>query len=139
MVPPSLSPKNCDDNDVCTTESCHPSLGCQYTCVGPPSCAPGPITNIAFDADKTTLRWDHTTGGSAAVHDVAQGLVEEIPIWWFGTTCLVSGGSATTTTASALPVPGNALWYDVRGRHPCGAGPWGTYSDGTERAIPACP
>jgi len=134
----SNPPKDCSDTDPCTTEGCNPAVGCQYTCVGPPSCVPGPIAHIGFDPDKTTLRWDHTTGGSSSVHDLVQGRAEEIPIWSVGTTCLVSS-QGVTTTASALPVPGNALWYDVRGRHACGVGPWGTYSDGTPRAITACP
>jgi len=130
---------DCNDSDACTSESCSPSLGCQYTCIGGGGCVPGPVPTVAFDTDKITLTWDHANGGTSSDHDVARGKAEAIPDWSVGATCVASRLAATSLVDGVLPVPGGAFWYDVRGHHACGAGPWGSQTDGTPRAITTCP
>jgi hypothetical protein len=128
---------DCNDGDSCTTDSCDPVLGCQHGCTG---CVPGEIVHIGLGANKSTLTWDHAGGGSTSVHDVARGRCGQFPV---GTgaaeSCFAAGISGTTVSDFTIPATGAALWYDVRGRHACGSGPWGMQSNGVPRTTPVCP
>jgi subtilisin-like proprotein convertase family protein len=131
---------DCNDQDGCTSDSCNPSLGCVHGCTGGASCIPGPIANIGMAPDKSTIVWDHATGGASSAHDLVRGQCGQFPV---GTgaaeTCLASALAATTAPDSARPPVGAAFWYDVRGHHVCGDGPYGLQTGGAPRTTGACP
>lgn len=74
------------------------------------------------------------------VHDVARGLVGELPVGaGLSEVCLASGISTHTASDTARPAPGSSFWYLVRRRDNCGTGVYGFASDGTPRVTSACP
>lgn len=102
---------------------------------------PPEVTDVAWDADKVTLRWRSAAldAGPTTVHDVARGTLGEWPVGSGAGTCLASGTAEASTTDATTPDPGTGFWYLVRGRNVCAAGTWGQASGGTERAPGACP
>ncbi len=103
---------------------------------------PAEVTGLTFASDHVTLSWDSAApgAGSATVHDVVRGALNELPV---GSgpqeTCLAPGISASSTTDTAVPTSGTGFWYLARGRNVCGAGTYGTQSGGPERTTNACP
>jgi hypothetical protein len=92
---------------------------------------------MAFN--RTTITWDYTPGGAAAVMDLARGRRDQVPVGGGAAeTCLQSNASTFFDDIAQPPI-GRAFWYDVRGRHPCGAGPYGSTSGGAPRVTSACP
>ena len=137
---PQSCARNCDDGDICTSESCGASVGCGYSCSPGSGCVPPAIANIGVGADKTTLTWDHTAGGTTSVHDMVRGRTDQFPVGsGAAETCLAGDVAATTASDSEIPPPGVAFWYAVRGQHLCGAGTYGSQSNGTPRSTTACP
>jgi hypothetical protein len=77
--------------------------------------------------------------GSATVHDVARGLLSELPVGsGAAETCLASG-PANSAMDTTTPAVGEGRWYLVRGRNGCAAGIYGTASDGSINVTAACP
>ena len=103
---------------------------------------PAEITGVRFLADGQTLAWDSAVpgAGSATVHDVLTGLVTELPVGAGASeSCLESSLAESTTLVADVPGTGAASWYLVRGANGCGAGSYGSASDGTPRESNACP
>ena len=128
---------------------------CAGTGFNPPKtgkndCAPANAGSFALPAEvagvrftnKVTLAWNSAApgAGSATVHDVLLGAVEQLPVGNKpAETCLASGLAGTSTAASASPAAGKGFWYLVRGHNACGAGSWGTTSGGAPRTSTRCP
>ena len=78
--------------------------------------------------------------GSDTVHDVARGLLSELPIGVGASeSCLAPGIVDASTTDSTIPDPDTGYWYVVRGRNVCDTGTYGTGSAGGERITGICP
>ncbi len=132
----------CTDGDACTAgDRCQAGACVLGTALIPPREVP----HATFEADGSTLTWDAVPSAPpGTVYDVARGLVSELPVGGGSAeTCMAYGISSPTTSDLALPGEGQAFWYLVRGRHPCGTGTYGYASlDGVptaERITQACP
>jgi hypothetical protein len=132
----------CSDGNVCTEgDQCQVGACAPGTAVAPP----GEISNAAFAADGSTLTWDAIPNApTGTLYDVARGLVSELPVGSGASeTCMASGISPQAASDFALPGPGQASWYLVRGRHLCGTGTYGYAAvDGVptvERITQTCP
>ncbi len=103
---------------------------------------PQEVTGLLLGPAKTALTWNSAApaAGSATVHDLLRGAVPELPVGNKPSeTCVAPGVSGTIATDSTPPQAGHGLWYLVRGRNVCGAGTYGTASNGTPRTSTACP
>nr|MCU0224915.1 hypothetical protein [Acidobacteriota bacterium] len=88
---------------------------------------PGEVDGLVFDADRTTLQWSSAAPacGPATVHDVyreseGHGPPGNAP----DGSCVANGETGSSASDAAIPAPGSAWRYLVRGRNACGAGPW---------------
>jgi len=103
---------------------------------------PSQVETLVFASDKITLLWESasTNAGSATVHDVLSGALEELPV---GSgpfeRCVASGIQTAQVSDPAVPASGRAFWYVVRGRNACGRGTYGFGSGGVERTSSTCP
>jgi len=99
---------------------------------------PPEIAGLTFESE-STLSWQPGPPGLGAIHDIARGLLDELPVGsGAAETCLVSEPGNTTTDIDP-PDPGTGHWYLVRGRNDCGTGTYGQQSDTTERITSVCP
>lgn len=101
---------------------------------------PGEVSGLTLDGD--VLIWNSTApgAGSATVYDIVRGGLHELPVGSGSSDiCLAQGGAALSTTDPALPLIGEGYWYLARARNVCGAGPYGSGSDGTPRNTAICP
>jgi hypothetical protein len=90
----------------------------------------------------TSLTWDSQTGsaGPETVYDVASGVTTTLGAGFGSPACLSSGGaSAFYDDSQPAPPPGQVTWYLVKARNSCGAGDYGSGSNGVPRSIGACP
>lgn len=130
----------CDDGNSCTANDT-----CQAgACTGVPPTAPAEVGGFAVAADKTTLSWTPATGGPGTVHDVAKGLLSQLPVGTgAGESCLASGIAAATASDGATPSATTGYWYLVRGRNACATGTYGfrrtNGAPGAERTSSTCP
>ena len=102
---------------------------------------PEEVTGLGFLADGETLGWDSAVpkAGSATMHDVLTGVLGELPVGsGAGEACLDSTAAASIVV-SDVPFSGSGTWYLVRAENSCGAGTYGSASDGTPRTSDACP
>lgn len=116
----------------------------------PCDCAPLDAGSHGMPEEVTTLRvsgvgtvtWDpYGEGGAGTTADVLRGSLHQLPVGnGVSETCaaVLSGGS-TTWTDAANPASGQGVWYLVRARNTCGAGPYGFRSGGAEEVSTACP
>jgi photosystem II stability/assembly factor-like uncharacterized protein len=103
--------------------------------------SPGEVGGMRWD-DPSTLRWDSAQpgAGTATVHDVVRGGLDELPVGsGLSETCLDPGTPADTSTDLSTPAVNRGYWYLVRGRNACGIGSYGNESAGPERATGICP
>lgn len=90
---------------------------------------PGEIGGLMFEANRTTLHWTSAAplSGPETVHDLFRESAGAGPV---GSApdgvCPGEGISGDRHLDPALPDPGGAFRYLVRGRNACGAGPWNT-------------
>ncbi len=128
-------PGDADEDGVVDADDCAPLDAGSFT-------VPGEVTGLRLGADRETLSWDSAApgAGEATVHDVARG---DLAQWPVGAgpleRCIASGVAESTAADPAVPDPEGGFWYLVRGRNACGAGSYGSRSDGTERGVAACP
>jgi spore coat protein A len=129
----------CDDGDACTVgDQCSAAGACLAgTPVGPP----GEVAHTRFGADKSALLFDPIPG---AVHDVARGLVGELPVGAGPSeVCLQSGIASPPAAIGGVPAAQQGFWYLVRARHACGTGTYGYRAangvPGPERVTSVCP
>jgi hypothetical protein len=151
----------CNDGNVCTDDVCDPLTGsCVFAdntaacddgnpCTAGDACGGGtcqigvPITppeasGLVAAADKTTFSWATTL--YASQYDAVRGLVGSLPVGPGGgdEVCFADLGGVALGDA-AVPPPGAAFWYVVRGENACFVGTYGTQSNGTPRVTTACP
>ncbi len=103
---------------------------------------PGEVAGLRIGGDKVTISWDSAApaAGPGTIHDVARGLVAQLPVGsGSAETCLARGIAASVASDSATPAPGSGHWYLVRGRNVCGAGTYGLGEGGAPRATATCP
>jgi hypothetical protein len=151
---------NCDDANVCATDSCNPASGCVHTnntagcddgnpctagdlcgggvCNGSPV-PPPPETGIVNAlADKATFNWPSTP--SATRYDVVRGNVSALPVGPGGADEVCFDNLAGPSISDpAAPAAGTGFWYLSRGESACGNGTFGFRSNGTERVTTTCP
>jgi hypothetical protein len=98
---------------------------------------PTEVGTLHWNADKITLTWPSAipTGGSATVHQVLRGLLEELPVaGWPTEECAADEEPGTSIVDPTLPSTSQGFWYLVRARNACGIG---TY--GETRSSEVCP
>ncbi len=104
---------------------------------------PPGAARLVWDASRTTLSWDPLAPGVAGgqvIYDLVWGALESLPVGIGIEACGASGVVGTTTAdPSPMPSSGDGFWFIVRGRNACGAGTYGSDSDGVERTSSACP
>ena len=103
------------------------------------SVIPGEVFSLAF-SDKDTLGW--VASVSSARYEIARGPTNGFPVGSSGSEACVTppGGTFDLTFDDAtLPSAGAGFWYLVRARNACGAGTYGTRSNGVPRVTAACP
>lgn len=103
---------------------------------------PGEVIGLTMGPAASVLVWSPVApgAGSGTVHDVLRGALQELPLESRPSdTCVASGIPAATASDGATPPPGDGFWYVVRGRNVCGAGPYGSASNGWTRTSTACP
>jgi hypothetical protein len=98
---------------------------------------PDETQNVRVEADRS-FTWDATVG--ATFYGVVRGLMGALPIGPGGEeeVCF-TGLLAPTFPDPELPDPETGFWYLIRGQSACGAGSYGTASDGTPRTTTTCP
>jgi hypothetical protein len=132
----------CNDGNACTADEACQAGACTG---GVTLVVPAEITNVRFGADHSTITWDSAlAAGPGTVHDVARGLVSELPVGAGpGESCPAPGSAAATTSDASTPPISNAFWYLVRGRNACGVGSYGFLGvhgvPGAERTTSTCP
>jgi hypothetical protein len=103
---------------------------------------PGEIVGVAFDPDKTTLRWNSAApaAGTETIHDVLRGVPGGFPVGSSPSEiCLSSEAPSSSKQDPSVPPAGSGFWYLVRGKNTCGTGTYGFSTEGTERSSTACP
>ena len=103
--------------------------------------SPLEVTSLNLSASgSTSLAWDgqSTSAGPGVTYDVLRGDVTT-PVGSGSDACLDSGIAVTTTVDTSNPPPGSAYRYLVRAHNSCGAGSYGTRSNGSPRPGIACP
>ncbi len=97
------------------------ALGQDGTVLLVPQCAaaPGEMSGLRFDGDKTTLRWN----AAPVTYDVAHGTLPQVRTGQME--CIGSGLTAPDLPIPELPPAGGTFGYLVRGVNDCGTGVWG--------------
>jgi hypothetical protein len=132
----------CNDASACTANEACQAGACTG---GTPLVVPGEITNVRFGADHSTITWDSAlAAGPGTVHDVARGLVSQLPVGAGpGENCPAPGSAAATISDSSTPPASDSYWYLVRGKNACGVGTYGFRgvhgAPGAERTTSTCP
>ncbi len=104
--------------------------------------SPAEVKGDRFGSDKRTYSWTSSapSSGSATVHDVKRGALNEFPVGGGGAeTCLASGIVASSITDATVPAASSGFYYLARGRNVCGTGSYGSATDGAQRTTSACP
>jgi hypothetical protein len=102
---------------------------------------PAEVVHLLANADKLYFTWTSAApaAGSATVHDLMHGKLEELPVSDApGEACVRSGETGTSAFDEAVPPPGHGFYYLVRGRNDCGNGTYGYRSSGPERLTTVC-
>jgi hypothetical protein len=102
---------------------------------------PVEVTHLRLDVHSSThLTWDDQGAlvGPGVTYDVLRG-DEQLPVGSAGDLCEGSAILVTTTIDSSIPPVGTGYRYLVRGHDTCGAGTYGTWSNGTPRISGVCP
>jgi hypothetical protein len=101
---------------------------------------PGEVSAVVLEGD--AIAWDSAAlaAGSGTVYDVVRaGLHSQPPGSGPGEVCLAQGITTPATMDASVPPSNDGYWYLVRARNACGAGSYGTASNGTPRITDACP
>jgi len=103
---------------------------------------PGQVTGDAFGSDNQTYSWTSAgpSSGSATVHDVMRGALNQFPVGsGIAETCVGSGLSGSSIADGTAPSSRSGFYYLVRARNVCGTGTRGFATSGAERTSAACP
>jgi hypothetical protein len=101
---------------------------------------PGEISGVLLDGD--AIAWDSAVpaAGSGTVYDVLRaGIHDQPPGSGASEVCFEPGIATPSATDVSVPPVDDGYWYLIRGRNTCGAGTYGSASDGTPRSPVACP
>jgi len=134
--PVAANGTSCNDGNPCTSgDACNSGI-----CDGAPVPPPAEISGIMIQGHgPTALSWTAIEG---AVYDVATATLAEL---------LANGTDSATCLADNLtspgyvdvrpgPVPDGGLYYLIRAQNACGAGSYGSFSEGGQRfPDAACP
>ncbi|HEV8122584.1 MAG TPA: MopE-related protein, partial [Candidatus Polarisedimenticolia bacterium] len=156
---PCASGNACLVNTTCSSGACqggvlkdsdadaHPDAAC-----GGDDCndADASVWHAAFEVANVTvgasspsaIAWDSqaASAGPETTYDVASGLTPTLGGGYQSPVCLSDGGnSAGYDDGRPAPPLNQVIWYLVRARNSCGAGDYGSGSNGVPRAIGACP
>jgi hypothetical protein len=124
-----------DSDGVADVEDCDPTNGGVWS-------RPPAVQNLAF-VNGTRFTWEaaEPDDGTSVTHDVISGLVRLLLRQ--GDTsdaeCLARDLEVKEYTDDGIPRPDVAYYYLVRSVSACGAGSYGTRSDGSERSSLVCP
>jgi hypothetical protein len=132
--PPAPNGTACNDGNPCTSGDVCVNGVCGGTAVG----GPAETLNLSASADKATYTW--SPASDATAYDAVRGGTGAFPVGSSSTgeVCF-SNLTEARLSDTAAPAPGSGYWYLSRARNPCGTGPWGTQSNGTERVTGTCP
>jgi hypothetical protein len=103
---------------------------------------PGSGVTMHIAPDRRTLSWNSIAAGSGSgiFYDVARGRVGQFPVGsGAAEICAGSGIGGVSFDEPTAPAPGTGLWYLVRGHNACGAGLYGTRSNGAPDVTGVCP
>ena len=122
----------CDDGNACTIDDVCAGGGCGGTAITPP-----PETVDLVAADKSAYSW--SAAAQATEYDVARGRVDALPVGSTVDEACFGHLTGPSVVDAATPDLGAAFWYLARGRNACGAGTYGSQSNGVPRVTTACP
>ena len=89
--------------------------------------------------DKRTLAWD-PGADATATYQVTRGWVSALPVGnGDSEACLALDVTNGNVADEGVPDVDGSFWYLVRARNACGAGSYGTASDGSSRNCSQCP
>ena len=122
-------PAGCDDENVCTTDSCDPGSGCVNTLPSAPVGSPV-LTETKLGGAVFTVSWNALPG--ATRYDMVYGALESLRStngdYQLSTlTCLFNDHDGLEWALGGDPGPGQGFWLLVRGEN-CGGN--GTYDGG---------
>ncbi|MBP7149048.1 MAG: hypothetical protein KBD01_16085 [Acidobacteria bacterium] len=103
---------------------------------------PADVAGVAVARLAAVTRVSWGSLGTGLRYDVASGLVSALLAshGYAGAGCMANDRDALSwDDARTGPAPGDGYYYAVRGQTACASGSYGQRSDGTERAITACP
>jgi N-acetylneuraminic acid mutarotase len=124
---------SCDDGSACTTDDRCVSAACTGTLVVPGQTAIHAETKARFV-------WSEVAGADPVRYDAVRGVLGFWPLpGQPGHVCVWSEASDPEFTDHSTPYTPDGYWYLVRARDGCGAGSYGTLSNGTPRYSGACP
>ena len=104
---------------------------------GPPN-TPAETQGVSAAADEATYSW--AAAPSATRYDAVRGLLSAMPVGPGGDDEICfSDLPDPTLVDAAVPAPGTGYWYLSRGENDCGAGTFGTRSNGSPRSTTTCP
>jgi len=87
----------------------------------------------AWDNQASTVGWETVYDLTSGMLTGSGGLAPDSAV------CLYSGIYTSTFDSRPDPTLGAGFWYLARAKNSCGFGTYGAGTDGTPRAIPACP
>jgi hypothetical protein len=99
---------------------------------------PSEVANLMLTGTSpTTLAWDSQTAaaGPGTIYDIAAGYVPGFEV----SVCLAPGVLSGYQDTLTDPDPGQGYWYLIEARNSCGAGGYGSGSDGVPRPVSVCP
>jgi hypothetical protein len=100
------------------------------------SAIPGEASDLRFDADKATLRWDGATQGH--VYGLYRGSVAPGVPFAYNHSCAVASATERFVGQPVNPAPGELFYFLVSGRNSCGSGGLGAGTPGVRPEAPAC-
>jgi hypothetical protein len=107
---------------------------------GIPSCiSPVEVQGLRMLPDKRTLAWD-LGADATATYEVTRGALSELPVGnGVSEACIALDATNGSVTDDGVPDVAGSFWYLVRARNACGAGNYGTASNGSARSCSQCP
>src|SRR5262249_44470743 len=107
-------------------------------CTGQPAALPQEVGKILAQPDK--ILWNFDAALSATSYVAMRGLVSALPVGPGGGDEVCSNlGASQQFQDTQVPALGSSYWYLVKGKNACGAGSWGTQSNGTPHVTTSCP
>ena len=108
-------------------------------CTGQPAALPQEVGTLLALPDKVI--WTFPAALSATSHVAMRGLISGLPVGPGGgdEVCSNLAPGSTAFSDATSPLPGTSYRYLVKGKNACGAGSWGTQSNGAPHVTTSCP